>query len=100
MRNNLEAASCGDSGEARCECGQLIAKLRGNGIELKCKRCKRIVLIPFTSIEGLTPLSGQPYEQMEVWNKTHCLPNEQRSETARVPNQITQHALTKKGDSR
>jgi hypothetical protein len=38
--------------EARCECGQLIAKVRGQGLELKCKRCKRIVVIPFSSIEG------------------------------------------------
>jgi hypothetical protein len=41
-----------DSGETRCECGQLIAKVRGQGLELKCKRCKRIVVIPFSSIEG------------------------------------------------
>ncbi|WHZ22923.1 MAG: hypothetical protein OJF47_002035 [Nitrospira sp.] len=40
------------SSETRCECGQLIAKVRGQGLELKCKRCKRIVVIPFTSIEG------------------------------------------------
>lgn len=40
--------------EARCECGQLIAKLQHDGIELKCKRCKRIVMIPFTSIGGWT----------------------------------------------
>jgi phage FluMu protein Com len=38
--------------EARCECGQLIAKLLQNGIEVKCKRCKRIVVIPLASIEG------------------------------------------------
>jgi len=38
--------------ETRCECGQLIAKVRGRAIELKCKRCKRIVVIPFSSIEG------------------------------------------------
>jgi hypothetical protein len=38
--------------ETRCECGQLIAKVCGNGLELKCKRCKRIVIIPFSSIEG------------------------------------------------
>ena len=38
--------------ETRCECGQLIAKVRGEGLELKCKRCKRIVVIPFASIEG------------------------------------------------
>ena len=41
-----------DRSETRCECGQLIAKVRGEGLELKCKRCKRIVVIPFSSIEG------------------------------------------------
>jgi phage FluMu protein Com len=41
-----------DLSETRCECGQLIAKVRGQGLELKCKRCKRIVVIPFSSIEG------------------------------------------------
>ena len=43
------SANCG---ETRCECGQLIAKVRGQGLELKCKRCKRIVVFPFSSIEG------------------------------------------------
>ena len=41
-----------DGSETRCECGQLIAKVREQGLELKCKRCKRIVVIPFSSIEG------------------------------------------------
>jgi hypothetical protein len=41
-----------DCGETRCECGQLIAKVREQGLELKCKRCKRIVVIPFSSIKG------------------------------------------------
>jgi len=40
------------SDETRCECGQLIAKVCGQGLELKCKRCKRIVVIPFSSIKG------------------------------------------------
>ena len=44
--------------ETRCECGQLIAKVRGQGLELKCKRCKRIVMIPFSSIEGWTRTSN------------------------------------------
>jgi phage FluMu protein Com len=42
----------GETSETRCECGQLIAKVRGQRLELKCKRCKRIVIIPFSSIEG------------------------------------------------
>ena len=38
--------------EARCECGQLVAKLGVGGIELKCKRCKRLVSIPFSSLSN------------------------------------------------
>lgn len=37
--------------EARCECGQLIAKLRGDNLEVKCKRCKRIVSIPYSNLK-------------------------------------------------
>jgi phage FluMu protein Com len=46
------------AGETRCECGQLIAKVRGEGLELKCKRCKRIIVIPFSSIEGWSTLTS------------------------------------------
>ncbi len=49
--DNLRAADAARH-ETRCECGQLIAKVRGQGLELKCKRCKRIVTIPFSAIEG------------------------------------------------
>jgi len=49
------ASSSDVASEARCECGQLVAKLRQNGVELKCKRCKRIVLIPFSSEVGDEP---------------------------------------------
>jgi len=55
MSTKLEINRRSDRSETRCECGQLIAKVRGQGLELKCKRCKRIVLIPFASIEGMTP---------------------------------------------
>jgi hypothetical protein len=48
----------GHGNETRCECGQLIAKVRGQGIELKCKRCKRIVVIPFSSIEGWSAVAS------------------------------------------
>ncbi len=46
--------------EKRCECGQLIAKVQPDGLQMKCKRCKRIVVIPFTSIEGWTLPSPPP----------------------------------------
>ena len=46
------------SSETRCECGQLMAKVVGGGLELKCKRCKRIVIIPFSSIEGWSTVAS------------------------------------------
>lgn len=36
--------------EFRCECGNLIFKVKDEGIELNCKRCKRIRLVPFSKI--------------------------------------------------
>lgn len=47
--------------EARCECGQLVAKLRPAGVELKCKRCKRIVLIPFATMEDEAGFLPSPH---------------------------------------
>lgn len=35
-------------GEAhRCTCGSLLARLVASGVELECRRCKRIVVLPF-----------------------------------------------------
>ena len=34
--------------ELRCFCGQLLARILSVGVELKCKRCKRIQIIPWT----------------------------------------------------
>lgn len=47
---NMVQASTESRQETRCECGQLIAKLRPEGVELKCKRCKRLVLIPYSQV--------------------------------------------------
>ncbi len=33
--------------ESRCKCGHLLARLTSDGVELKCKRCKRIVVVPY-----------------------------------------------------
>jgi len=38
--------------EVRCECGSLVAKLVKSGVELKCRRCKRLALIPFAQFKG------------------------------------------------
>jgi hypothetical protein len=36
--------------ECRCGCGSLLARLRSEGVELKCRRCKRVVTLSFASL--------------------------------------------------
>jgi hypothetical protein len=33
--------------DLRCACGSLLARRLGDAVELKCRRCKRTVLVPF-----------------------------------------------------
>ena len=33
----------------RCCCGSLLARLVPNGVELKCRRCKRQIIVPLES---------------------------------------------------
>jgi hypothetical protein len=33
----------------RCACGSLIARQVAGGIELKCRRCKRTIVVPLAS---------------------------------------------------
>jgi phage FluMu protein Com len=41
--------------DLRCACGSLLARLVPDGVELKCRRCKRTVVIPLTGEgEGAT----------------------------------------------
>ncbi len=35
-------------GELRCDCGSLVARVTEAGVELKCRRCKRIKIIPLS----------------------------------------------------
>ena len=34
------------SGECRCTCGSLLARRVQRGVELKCRRCKRTLVLP------------------------------------------------------
>jgi phage FluMu protein Com len=38
------STGCSDR-EVRCGCGSLVARRTAGGIEIKCRRCKRIVLV-------------------------------------------------------
>jgi phage FluMu protein Com len=42
-----EADSKHPQGDCRCLCGSLLARLVEGGVELKCRRCKRTLLVPF-----------------------------------------------------
>ena len=44
-RHSAEPAA--DAQDVRCCCGSLLAKLVDGGVELKCRRCKRIIVVPF-----------------------------------------------------
>lgn len=39
-----------ESHERRCLCGSLLAKITAQGVELKCRKCKRVQLIPNSRI--------------------------------------------------
>ncbi len=45
-------------GDCRCLCGSLLARLCRDGVELKCRRCKRTLLVPLTRSASGSSLSG------------------------------------------
>ena len=49
--------------DIRCFCGGLIARVREGGIELKCRRCKRTIIIPYRAsgdAKNLRTTEGDP----------------------------------------
>lgn len=51
-RELVRMLTCDD---VRCRCGQLVARWAEHGIEIKCKRCRRLVTIGFDAIAGRPP---------------------------------------------
>jgi hypothetical protein len=51
LRFNDEAPSEEKGRDHRCLCGQLLARLTPAGVELKCKRCRRIHVVPWTAVK-------------------------------------------------
>jgi hypothetical protein len=41
-----EPSATPPSDDIRCACGSLIARRVPNGVELKCRRCKRTFVVP------------------------------------------------------
>ena len=38
--------------DCRCDCGSLMAKITSRGVEIKCRRCKRLKLIRYKQVKG------------------------------------------------
>jgi hypothetical protein len=48
QRNRAHAPCEQCASELRCECGNLIARLVAGRVELKCRRCKRTIMLPIS----------------------------------------------------
>lgn len=56
--------------DCRCLCGSLLARIVGGAVELKCRRCKRTVLVPLEAIpETPRPETVSPESSSRV--RTH-----------------------------
>lgn len=45
-REAARPCGCGRTTELRCDCGSLLARRVEGGVEVKCRRCKRTVVLP------------------------------------------------------
>jgi hypothetical protein len=51
-QNKNSDASEGET-QLRCDCGSLLARLVAEGVQIKCRRCKRQVILPIETKERL-----------------------------------------------
>jgi len=49
QKNREVAAATKPDNSLRCSCGSLLARVVADGVELKCRRCKRQVVVPFAA---------------------------------------------------
>jgi hypothetical protein len=52
------------AGDCRCLCGSLLARLVRDGVELRCRRCKRTVVVPLSP--GLHGNRAQGVERIPI----------------------------------
>jgi hypothetical protein len=43
--------------DCRCVCGSLVARMVPGGVELKCRRCKRTLIVPVSDRSRVRPAS-------------------------------------------
>jgi hypothetical protein len=52
LRSLKTSVDSNTSAECRCLCGSLVARIVAEGVELKCKRCKRVLIVAFEARSG------------------------------------------------
>lgn len=53
-----------NNAEVRCHCGSLVARVIGSGIELKCRRCKRVLVVMELQRGKWTAVSLRPEDHV------------------------------------
>jgi phage FluMu protein Com len=51
LRQNKTYTPSNREESLRCDCGNLLARVVADGVEIKCRRCKRCVVVPFGAKE-------------------------------------------------
>lgn len=46
-------SGCAEEKPFRCLCGSLLARIVPNGVELKCRKCKRHIIVPLREENGM-----------------------------------------------
>ena len=52
---SMSEMSAEPDAQIRCRCGHLVARWFPDSIELKCKRCRRLIRIPLAEIQDAPP---------------------------------------------
>ena len=47
LKEQKNGAPAKSASSLRCSCGSLLARMVEAGVEIKCRRCKRQVILPF-----------------------------------------------------
>src|SRR5437868_5966957 len=87
MHHSVSTSPHSPGQESRCLCGNLLARLCEKGVELKCRRCKRVVLIPWghaSSWHSVT-LQWDPSSNEKGAEQSFPLPRNQREASGTTP---------------
>ena len=70
MSHSASSSPSIHASDQRCQCGNLLARLRPKGVELKCRRCKRVVVIPWQAAGAWYDLSVRWHEKEQKGGNT------------------------------